>query len=341
MKLSIVLTTIQSPTKCVRNWGNLRPGEIIAVGDKRTPAEWRCDGVHYLSLTEQESCSFKSCRILPYNHYCRKIIGYLKAMENDSDFIFDTDDDNDPYSEFWDNRIPLPQPDESCLLLNSEAGGFINVYSYFSNSQEKIWPRGFPLSKIGKSQKVVTDSLGVESLQDKVGIWQGLVNGDPDVDAIHRLVFGEGFQFSNHSPIILQRKTYSPFNSQNTLWSQRRLFPLLYLPTTVTFRYTDILRSYVAQSIMEKLELLIGFTSPTANQERNAHDYMQDFESEYPMYLQAEFIMNELSKVTTPDGDVIENLVKAYTHLLKIGVVKREELEILNCWISDISNFDL
>ena len=39
--------------------------------------------------------------------------------------------------------------------------------------------------------------------------------------------------------------TYSPFNSQNTLW-RKELLPLAYLPSKVTFRYTDILRGMIA-----------------------------------------------------------------------------------------------
>ena len=37
---------------------------------------------------------------------------------------------------------------------------------------------------------------------------------------------------------MLGSGTISPFNSQNTLFT-RAVFPLLYLPTYVTFRFTD------------------------------------------------------------------------------------------------------
>ena len=40
----------------------------------------------------------------------------------------------------------------------------------------------------------------------------------------------------------------------------------MYLPTFVTFRFTDILRSYVAQPIMWNAGYRLGFTNATVTQ---------------------------------------------------------------------------
>ena len=60
--------------------------------------------------------------------------------------------------------------------------------------------------------------------------------------------------------MVLGTGTMSPFNTQNTL-IRKELFALLYLPTYVTFRFTDILRGLVAQPIMWAAGYALGFTA--------------------------------------------------------------------------------
>ncbi len=171
----------------------------------------------------------------------------------------------------------------------------------------------------------------------KVAVWQGLVDGDPDVDAIHRFVFGAVFSFQKKEPIILNKGVYSPFNSQNTAWINSVAFPLLYLPTTVTFRYTDILRSYVALVIMEKLSLLLGFTAPTASQDRNEHDLLHDFRSEIPMYLTASAVIDSLRDSSSDGLSAGDNLLACYQRLEEMEVTTRDELPRLRSWLEDLA----
>ena len=79
-------------------------------------------------------------------------------------------------------------------------------------------------------------------------IQQGLADGNPDVDAIFRLVLPLPMNFGRKPPIALCRGAWCPFNSQNTSWWPAA-YPLLYLPAYCSFRMTDIWRSFVAQRI--------------------------------------------------------------------------------------------
>ena len=107
-----------------------------------------------------------------------------------------------------------------------------------------------------------------------------MVEGDPDIDAIHHLIFKETPSFIRSEPIIFGRNNLCSFNSQNTLWKDKSVFPLLYLPATVSFRFTDILRSYIAQAIMDRTKIYLGFYPSTSFQKENDHNLMVDFESE-------------------------------------------------------------
>lgn len=143
--------------------------------------------------------------------------------------------------------------------------------------------------------------------------------------------------FEPAAPIVLEVGTLSPFNSQNTLF-RSELFPLLYLPSTVTFRFTDILRGIVAQPIMWQMGYRLGFSEATVTQERNPHDYFEDFLSEIPMYLQSKKVASIALDSIRSGSDVQQNLVNVYRGLAQAGVVKEVELQTFNLWLEAIGN---
>jgi len=325
MKKNIVITSIFNPTEAVEKFAKLPDYELIVVGDRKTPADWSFNNVKFLSITEQDEVSSKLSQALPYNHYCRKIVGYVYAAKNGADVLIDTDDDNIPYDN-WS----FPETTGKFDFLEENLG-FTNIYQAYTDAP--IWPRGLPLKLI--TQKFKFDSLSQKD-DCKVGIWQGLADEDPDVDAIYRLTSDVPCYFNKREPIVIGKGTISPFNSQNTLYI-KELFPLLYLPCFVTFRFTDILRGLVAQPIMWLHGYNLGFTNATVVQKRNPHDYLKDFISEIPMYTQGENVIDIVSTAINASNTVSGNLYNAYTALEKQGIVTAKELEVLELWLAEIS----
>ena len=102
---------------------------------------------------------------------------------------------------------------------------------------------------------------------------------------------------------------------------------------------TDIWRSFVAQRCLWELKAGLVFHEADAVQERNEHDYMQDFHSEVPGYLNNSKIAALLSALeleTGPDK-VGRNLLCCYEELVKHEVLPPEELELVHAWLEDIS----
>jgi hypothetical protein len=258
---------------------------------------------------------------LPWNHYSRKMMGYLFAIQRDADIIADIDDDN-ILLVGWGN---LPAGDEFDTITDQ---GFVNIYRFFS--EKFIWPRGFPLDKVQSGQR-----LSLQKSSSNVGVWQFLADNDPDVDAIYRLLFNEVITFTQREPIVLEQGVFCPFNSQNTLF-MRDAFPLLYLPAFVSFRFTDILRGIVAQPILWAHDLRLGFGPATAIQERNPHDYMKDFESEFTTYLHTERAAYLAKDVVKPENSMTDNLIAVYEKLVDNNIVLPQEAELLNAWVKDI-----
>lgn len=325
-KQCIIITSIYPPTKAVECFSGLDEWYTIVVGDKKTPANWQCKNSFFLSTDDQTKLGYRIGNLLPYNHYSRKMIGYIYAIKSGAEIIAETDDDNLPKINWGFPKF------KGNYLTSEEDLGFVNIYKSFTNMH--IWPRGFPLSLI-KSNKSTLQKKQLSEKIMNVGVWQGLADNDPDVDAIYRLTNNQICYFDDHEPIVLGKGTLSPFNSQNTAFC-KELFPLMYLPAFVTFRFTDILRGLVAQPIMWTKGYYLGFTKATVLHERSPHNYLSDFESEIPCYLMAEKAIDVVSKTVNAEYSVAENLYLAYDALFKNGIVTKQEVELVSLWLNDI-----
>ncbi len=319
---TIIITTINKKTNAISDFEKLLKGwHIILVGDKKSHHIEDTSSLTYLSLKKQNELGFVLNELLPYNHYVRKNLGYLFALKNGALSIYDTDDDNAPYKEWSFPSFEI----KNTLSINGSK--YYNVYNNFTD--ELVWPRGFPLSLISRKQEF-SQTIGDHS----VGIWQGLADKDPDVDAIHRLVFDKEIVFDKNPPLVLAQGCYCPFNSQNTLW-HREMIPYAYLPATVTFRFTDILRGYIAQRCIWEHGKILGFTQATVYQNRNEHDLMKDFNSEIPCYTEIEKVVGILDSLSLKN-DFENNLITIYNALFKHNIVKELELDLVNRWIMDL-----
>jgi|Deesub1362B_J571_1020462.scaffolds.fasta_scaffold02604_2 hypothetical protein len=327
MSKYIVITSINDLTEAVRKFAEIEGWHVILVGDKKTPPieKHPNPNITFLSIEEQRKMGFKLYNFCPFNHYSRKNLGYLYAIKQGAKFIADTDDDNIPY-EFWGRDIS----NEPCSIEIVSEPKLVNVYKFFTD--EFIWPRGFPLSLV--SDKFTPKMSRMHN--QRIGVWQGLADGNPDVDAIYRLVIGKLVKFKERTPIALDRGVYCPFNSQNTIWS-REAFPYLYLPSTVNFRFTDILRGYIAQRGMWEINLKLAFTSALVYQDRNEHNLMSDFIDEIPCYTQVDNVIGILDKVVLT-GYPEDDLRKIYELLFRAGIIKRVELDGINAWIEDLED---
>jgi STELLO glycosyltransferases len=320
---AIVLTTINPPTDAVRAFDALEAWHVVVVGDRKTPKDWSCGRVTYLPF-DQAGTGLAAA--LPVDHYSRKMLGYVAAARGGAAIIAESDDDN----------VPKPGwhfPDFEGMYAVTERGrGYINVYRSFTD--QHIWPRGLPLRRVLDDEALVDESA-VRTEQMAVGVWQALADGDPDVDAIYRLTVGADCVFGARDPLVLGAGTISPFNSQNTAFS-RAAFPLLYLPATVTFRFTDILRGYVAQPILWAAGMHLGFLGATVEQVRNPHDYTADFRSEIPCYLDVERCVEVVSEAVDSGRTIGANLLAAYTALTEAGVTGPAETDLVGAWLDDL-----
>lgn len=319
MKNYCVITTINKPTKAIELLHGKFGSNLIVVGDKKTPEDWRYKDTLFITSSDE--------LYTPDNHYARKNIGYLHAMYEGADLIYDTDDDNIP-NENWKIRTI----DKNVVQTFGE--GWFNVYKLFSE-ERLIWPRGFPLRQLKRGVGCEAGGIKVSSIQ------QGLSDGAPDVDAIWRLVFNKEIKFEKTGSVYYNRNAWCPFNSQSTWWFPQA-YPLMYLPVYASFRMCDIWRSFVAQRCLWELNQGVTFHSPSeVFQDRNEHDLMNDFESEVPGYLNNDKIVEILGGLKLKKGEknVCANLLTCYREIIGENILPAGEIDSLKAWVKDYENF--
>ncbi|WKY01552.1 hypothetical protein Q1695_015509 [Nippostrongylus brasiliensis] len=337
----IVVTSINYPTEDVKRLASLTDWNLVVVGDRKTPPDWQLDSVHYLSMEIQEKLGFRMSSVLPENSYTRKNIGYLYAIQRGAMWIYDTDDDNKPYGKGLEQFDFSEYISALCFTKHSDSNEIqsklFNPYRFFGHPH--MWPRGFPLEHLknhtnGNARLRLCHSTKIPVVQ------QGLVQKDPDVDAIYRLLHadkktGLDERFNEFAPpVILSPGTYSPWNSQNTLF-HRNAFFTMYLPVSVEFRVTDIWRSYFSQKLLHMVGERIAFYPTNAIQNRNVHDYHSDYKQEQQLYESSAKLVQYLDtwrcsakKIATCTVDLAESLRERFW--------QRQDGLLVKLWIDDL-----
>lgn len=332
LQTALVVTSIAPPNDILHRLAGVavdRSWRFYLIGDERSPRDFHLPGCDFYSLDRQRTTGLAFAAACPVRHYARKNIGYLLALQNGVEVIVETDDDNVPLPGFSLDRRRVA----SASMLRD--AGWLNVYRYYSDLP--IWPRGLPLDAVRQQPPPLGPPAEVDC-----PIQQGLADDNPDVDAVYRLLMPLPVQFRRGLQVALGPGTWCPFNSQNTTWF-RDAFPLMYLPAYCSFRMTDIWRSLVAQRIAWEYGWSVLFHDASVSQDRNEHDLMKDFADEVPGYLQNRRIAAlleglPLSRSTDAIGD---NLRVCYEALAGEDIVSRQELPLLNLWLSDLKNIGL
>jgi hypothetical protein len=287
---------------------------------------------------------------LPWKHFSRKNLGYLFAILHGAEIIFDFDDDN--YVKIDEDSGAmvdiLPVKDElngDMKLMNvsivSIGASVFNHHAIMGPSiNETSWARGFPLDLILDSHthgKVIFQKdVPLWSNKEQVGVIQFLADGNPDIDALHRLAkplpmtfdFGE-----NAHPVMVPMHAYAPYNAQATLHTKNALWATL-LPSTVPGRVSDIWRSYFAQCIFHDAGLRLVFAPPKIIQSRNDHSYLGDFEAEHDLYAKSSKLLEFLQNWDEPSGDSIpERMEKLWIDLYEHDYIELEDVYAVQYWL--------
>jgi hypothetical protein len=325
------------PTDAVRALADQPGWKMVVVGDRKTPVSWSLPNVVFLDLKAQRSLGYQVLRYLPYDSYTRKTIGYLYAIQHGAKYIFETDDDNFP--EYGVDGFQVSQDVVSRLVL---ATNNLTNNPYVHFGQSTMWPRGYPLERIGLSADRHYNICETRAPPIQLGV----VNGDPDVDAIFRLSRRHKslplrLKFDHGAPpYVLPPRTFAPFNSQNTFFSARAFWAMVLSVTSVPDRAVDIYRTYWAQRLLWLIGDGVAFAPPSSIQIRNQHSDLVDAEDESLLYRDIGRYIQTLNEWECADDavfmfDCISSLSR---HLVTKGFWKSRDADMVDAWLADLAS---
>jgi len=301
----IVFTTIFYPEELLwayfnnlKKYNHLDKTKIWVIGDNKTPPALGnvCQQVtdkglevNYIDVDRQDKWGKDFPEFyhrLPYNNETRRNVGFLMALQDGCERLISIDDDNWPTDDDFIGSHQITGTNYDGKLL-SESSGFHNICEYLQFEPSRpIYPRGFPF-KLRETVNSPTYQLPAQK-QVVIGATGGLWLKDPDIDAITWLN-GTVQGTSYHGPdlFVLDQKTWSPLNTQNTS-VVRDLIPAYLcipmgwdVPGGKIQRYGDIWGGYFLQALIQNTPYHLAYGLPLAEHRRNPHDYVNDLRCEY------------------------------------------------------------
>ncbi|EYC30953.1 hypothetical protein Y032_0004g1870 [Ancylostoma ceylanicum] len=174
----------------IKYWANVSGWEVLVVGATKVPKGWPRSGVHFLGVDEQESLGYRISKNLPHTANSLKNIGYLYAIEQGAEWIYDTDSSILPYGlglEQFDYTDEVSGDRFGCNHTERFSRPILfNPYRFFG--KDHMWPRGFPLKYLqdhtnGPDRYCLCHKMRTAAVQ------HGLIHGNSDTDAIYRGIY--------------------------------------------------------------------------------------------------------------------------------------------------------
>jgi hypothetical protein len=370
-----VVTTIFAPSEAVLRAVSVEGWCTVIVADTKTPPNYMQDSqlsnaslkqtVHYLSVEDQQAWYQRNqdnaigafLEIIPFRHFSRKNVGYLYAIQQGAKLIFDFDDDN-LLPRNNKNRRVLPALTNithlhGVQIVQSDHVAF-NHHALMGVPIENSWARGFPLQYIqNKSTQGTLRQADVSIGLDSVGVLQFCVDGNPDIDAVHRLVHPLPILFrqptnkkpilseiSTHGALLVPINTFAPYNAQATVHTYKSLWALLLL-LTVPGRVSDIWRAYFAQAIFRHIGLSVVMLPPSVQQERNEHNYLADMQAELDLYFKSGKLLEFLNDWNATTAQTVpEQMEGLWIELYERGYIELEDVVMMQRWLSALVEID-
>jgi len=302
MKLAIIGTTINGekgylPFDELAAKSPFDEVVFVIAGDTHSKpfdvSKFQCR-VEYQEPKDQERFAISS--VIGWKTPRRRPAAWLRAIELKPDYILSVDDDNMPSLDYfivWHRVLT----ESVAAKVTAPAGDVSSWHNYLRTADApiEIFPRGFPYPFRGKTETQIEHASPIAP--SAIGLWQGISLGDPDMDAMTRLVWPKRTPLASvREKNYALKNVWSPYNMQNTAFS-----PILFgLPILWPFagRFDDIYASFTWQRLLFTQGFSVFVGDPINRQDRGLRDTLRgDFREELDGYQQSHDVWAEIHAI--------------------------------------------
>jgi hypothetical protein len=304
---------------------------FVVSGDKKSLSfdrgRFECE-VEYIDANAQQR--YHCSEPMGWNKIMRRNIALLRAIELKPDFILTVDDDNIPKEDYFDVWYETVTNPVDKLVVAKNAGNNPCWHNYLKtcDADIEIYPRGFPIEFRGMDSTEVAPTPA-KIPNENIGVYQGISLGDPDVDAITRIVYPHAISKIRERGYCC-RDIWSPYNTQNTMFS-RVLFPLAFVWPHCG-RYDDIYSSFVWQQFLFSNDMYTYVGDPVNTQDRGHRGILRDLNNEIEGYMNGRSVWESITAIQEKDPlEFIKRLTESDNK-----IVNRQK-EFMLAYLRDLS----
>lgn len=332
--LALVMPTIHVP-HVLKLYREVAPDmPFFVVGDEQTPDDEvrqvvrQVGNAEYYSAEDQRRLGYESNDLLNWRHPGRRSIGFLEAVRAGADVVVTADDDNIALDDGYFSHFERLVGSVFDGLEASAKGGWVDPAWFL---QPSVHHRGFPHQLWHPFEPPAISSV----TGARIGVAAGLWLGDPDIDAVTRIV--DRPTCMTASPVadagfVVAPSCYSPFNSQNTAFA-RDLLPVM-LMLTPYGRFDDIWCSYVAERVMRDHGWVVHYGKPYVWQERSYHLLVRDLSVELEGMEATLRFTKALEDMDLPGTSIIDDTAQLFENLATTEFSRVAKLGM--AWVRDV-----
>jgi reversibly glycosylated polypeptide len=333
-KIAVVSTSINAAPPAYKVWAEQTEDVMLFVaGDVNTPDSLGTY-VHSLGgvyIPPEDQYSWLVSERIGWKSIQRRNIAILEALAWGADYIITCDDDNAPVYLGWVETALRMFTDDVAhreyACPHTAPSGFFNPGVLCT---PRTFARGLPYD-MDRSEANRFKPCDV-CKDTPVGVVAGLWLGDPDIDAMERMVNAP--YVANCFGNVLATKVYAPLNSQSTVWD-RQLAPLMAVLPHVG-RMDDIWGGYIAQKVLYQLGWGIHYGFPLVRQERNDHDLVKDLEKEIIGYKWTGDLCRTLDLTPVDSDKPIEMYDYIAESLFSAPYFPDDTVDFMQAWANDV-----
>ncbi len=306
--IAIVTTSINKRPASYVRWAS--QGKLIVAGDVNTPVDLHeyvtaLNGRFLIPEHPFPGMNYVTMRCIQ-----RRNAAIWFAFVHGFDYVLTVDDDNTPVSDSFARDLCDEIGHSSRTTIGSRSG-FLNLGDICVPSFHQ---RGTPY---GVSTPMDPYSYASYETPPTVVVAQAMVLGDPDCDAIDRMINRPDVR-AVQNRIVVTPGTYAAFNSQATAW-RRDWAPVMAVLPHVG-RYDDIFAAFIFHRLAKTYNVALYAGDPVVKQDRNEHNLVKDLAAElYGMRVVFDFCSSLTHAIISPDmplWQAYSELIEAVSHLL-------------------------